>query len=164
MHAPVIEAQREYQRLMAESHIAFLQATAASYARLTGTAVVPRPARLRIERRSCYRRACPTAGAGCGTHSSHRRRSAAAGPEGGTGRLVPLVLAVVAEKTGYPVEMIELTMDLESDLGIDSIKRVEILAAVRERAPGLPPLDAARMATLRTLGEIAASLGSSPAA
>ena len=55
--------------------------------------------------------------------------------------LVGLMLSVVAEKTGYPVEMIELTQDLESDLGIDSIKRVEILAAVRDREPTLPSVD-----------------------
>jgi hypothetical protein len=29
-------------------------------------------------------------------------------------------------------------MELEADLGIDSIKRVEILSAMRERAPNLP--------------------------
>ena len=42
--------------------------------------------------------------------------------------LAALILAVVADKTGYPAEMINLDMDLEADLGIDSIKRVEILS------------------------------------
>ncbi len=68
--------------------------------------------------------------------------------------LMPLMLEVVAEKTGYPVEMIGHDMELEADLGIDSIKRVEILAAVRERAPGLPELDPAQLGALRTVGEI----------
>ena len=45
-------------------------------------------------------------------------------------------------------------MDLEGDLGIDSIKRVEILAAVQEEAPGMPEVDASAMAALRTLGQI----------
>ena len=40
-----------------------------------------------------------------------------------------LVLEIVSEKTGYPIEMIEPDMDIEADLGIDSIKRVEIIAA-----------------------------------
>jgi acyl carrier protein len=66
------------------------------------------------------------------------------------------MMAVVSEKTGYPLEMLELSMDMESDLGIDSIKRVEILAAVRERVPALPEFDTAVMAGLRTLGEIVA--------
>jgi len=65
-----------------------------------------------------------------------------------------LMLAAVAEKTGYPAEMLELGMDLEGDLGIDSIKRVEILAAVQEQAPGMPDVDTNKMSALRTLGEI----------
>ncbi len=36
------------------------------------------------------------------------------------------LLAVVSERTGYPAEMLGLDADLEGDLGIDSIKRVEI--------------------------------------
>ena len=56
-----------------------------------------------------------------------------------------LMLDVVAEKTGYPKEMLELEMDIEAELGIDSIKRVEILAAVQSRAPGLPEIDATHM-------------------
>ncbi|MEX2668382.1 beta-ketoacyl synthase N-terminal-like domain-containing protein, partial [Candidatus Uabimicrobium amorphum] len=35
------------------------------------------------------------------------------------------LLEVIAEKTGYPTEMLEMSMELDSDLGIDSIKRVE---------------------------------------
>jgi hypothetical protein len=42
-----------------------------------------------------------------------------------------LLLDIVSEKTGYPSEMLELDMDMEADLGIDSIKRVEILGAMR---------------------------------
>ena len=68
--------------------------------------------------------------------------------------LTALMLQIVAEKTGYPVDMLNLGMDLEGDLGIDSIKRVEILAAVDERAPGLPKLDRSHMSALHTLAEI----------
>ncbi len=64
------------------------------------------------------------------------------------------MLSVVAEKTGYPVEMLELDMDMEADLGIDSIKRVEILGAVQEENPGLPELDPEALAELRTLAQI----------
>ncbi len=65
-----------------------------------------------------------------------------------------IMLAVVAEKTGYPVEILDPELDLESGLGIDSIKRVEILAAVQEKLGDLPDLDNAAMARLRTLKEI----------
>ena len=70
-----------------------------------------------------------------------------------------LLLAVVADKTGYPAEMLHLEMDLEADLGVDSIKRVEILSAVREREPRLPEVDTAQMGQLRTLGQIVEYLG-----
>ena len=40
---------------------------------------------------------------------------------------------VCADKTGYPEDMIDDDMELEADLGIDSIKRVEILADVLKR-------------------------------
>ena len=71
------------------------------------------------------------------------------------------MLQVVSEKTGYPTEMLGLEMDLEADLGVDSIKRVEILSTMREREPGLPDVDAGEMAKLRTLGEIVAYMGAS---
>ncbi|TVL07557.1 beta-ketoacyl synthase [Shewanella algae] len=65
-----------------------------------------------------------------------------------------LMLQVVADKTGYPAEMLELGMDMEADLGIDSIKRVEILGTVQDQLPELPPLDAATLSECRTLGQI----------
>jgi hypothetical protein len=52
----------------------------------------------------------------------------------------PVLLSVVSEKTGYPSEMLELDMDMEADLGIDSIKRVEILGAMRTHFPDFPKL------------------------
>jgi acyl transferase domain-containing protein len=46
-----------------------------------------------------------------------------------------ILLELVAERTGYPQEMLGLEQDLEAELGIDSIKRVEILGALRKRLP-----------------------------
>lgn len=40
---------------------------------------------------------------------------------------------IIADKTGYPVEMLESDLDLEADLGIDSVKQGEIFGVVRER-------------------------------
>ena len=71
------------------------------------------------------------------------------------------MLVVVSEKTGYPVEMLELSMDMESDLGIDSIKRVEILGAMQERHPELPEVNPNELAELRTLQQIVDHLGTS---
>ena len=42
------------------------------------------------------------------------------------------VLALVAEKTGYPVDMLDLDLDLEADLGVDTVKQAEVFASIRE--------------------------------
>ena len=49
--------------------------------------------------------------------------------------LAPLLLRVVSERTGYPEEMLGLDQDMEADLGIDSIKRVEIFGVLRDLSP-----------------------------
>ncbi|MDA0836865.1 MAG: SDR family NAD(P)-dependent oxidoreductase [Planctomycetota bacterium] len=64
------------------------------------------------------------------------------------------LLEVVAEKTGYPVEMLELDMELDSDLGIDSIKRVEILSALEERLPGLPEIRSEHLGAFESLRHV----------
>jgi acyl carrier protein len=64
------------------------------------------------------------------------------------------LLNITSEKTGYPVEMLELDMDMEADLGIDSIKRVEILGAMQEAYPDLPKPNIEELGDLRTIGQI----------
>jgi acyl carrier protein len=65
-----------------------------------------------------------------------------------------VLLAVVADKTGYPPEMLDLDMGLDADLGIDSIKRVEILSALQEQLPEAPPVKPEHLGTLHTLRQI----------
>jgi acyl transferase domain-containing protein/NAD(P)-dependent dehydrogenase (short-subunit alcohol dehydrogenase family) len=73
-----------------------------------------------------------------------------------------MLLGVVAERTGYPVEMLSLDADLEADLGIDSIKRVEIIGAFRRLAvPGQeapPSWFMEEMAAVRSLRPILAGV------
>ena len=64
------------------------------------------------------------------------------------------LLATVSQLTGYPIEMLDLDMDIEADLGIDSIKRVEILSSLEEQIPSLPPISPEVMGGLKTLGQI----------
>jgi len=45
--------------------------------------------------------------------------------------IATILLDVVSEKTGYPKEMLGMDLDLEADLSIDSIKRLEIIGALR---------------------------------
>ena len=70
-----------------------------------------------------------------------------------------VLLQVVSEKTGYPLDMLELDMQLDGDLGIDSIKRVEILSAIQDRLPHAPAVKPEHLGTLRTLRQIADFLG-----
>jgi polyketide-type polyunsaturated fatty acid synthase PfaA len=74
------------------------------------------------------------------------------------GNISKTLLAVVAELTGYPEEMLGMEMDIEADLGIDSIKRVEILSAMEERMPHLPQVTPDMVGTLKTMGQICAFL------
>ena len=43
------------------------------------------------------------------------------------------VVGMVAEKTGYPEDMLDIDLDMEADLGIDTVKQAELFAALRER-------------------------------
>jgi NAD(P)-dependent dehydrogenase (short-subunit alcohol dehydrogenase family)/acyl carrier protein len=67
-----------------------------------------------------------------------------------------VLLEVIAEKTGYPAEMLGMEMSLDADLGIDSIKRVEILSALQERFPNAPPVKPEQLGSFHTLADIAA--------
>ncbi len=94
-----------------------------------------------------------------GAGATEATANASAGSVGADSALVAALLAVVSELTGYPAEMLGLDMDIEADLGIDSIKRVEILSALEERSPGLPSIAPEDMGRLKTLGQIIAFLG-----
>jgi acyl transferase domain-containing protein len=78
--------------------------------------------------------------------------AAAAGPD--SVEIAGALLRIVSDKTGYPSEMLELDMDMEADLGIDSIKRVEILGAMRTVYPDLPKVDPEAFSEMRTLGQV----------
>jgi acyl transferase domain-containing protein/NAD(P)-dependent dehydrogenase (short-subunit alcohol dehydrogenase family)/NAD(P)H-dependent flavin oxidoreductase YrpB (nitropropane dioxygenase family) len=49
-------------------------------------------------------------------------------------QLGSLLLDIVSQRTGYPLDMLDVRSDLEADLSIDSIKRTEILGEVAGRA------------------------------
>ena len=64
------------------------------------------------------------------------------------------LLQIVAETTGYPEEMLDLDLALEGGLGIDSIKRIEILAAVQKAYPIIANQENETLVSLQTLGDI----------
>ena len=68
--------------------------------------------------------------------------------------LARTLLQLVSEKTGYPVEMLDLELNLEADLGIDSIKRIEILGALQRRTGLLEGESMERASALKTFREL----------
>ncbi len=75
------------------------------------------------------------------------------------------LLEQVARRTGYPREMLDIDLDIEADLGIDSIKRVEILGELQARGfmPQGSDLDqVARCRTLRQVIELMEPANASP--
>ena len=58
--------------------------------------------------------------------------AAAAKPAAGGGSVKERILALMVEKTGYPEDMLDLDLDLEADLGVDTVKQAEMFAAIRE--------------------------------
>jgi len=82
--------------------------------------------------------------------------SPAATPAGANGKIsTDVVRALIADKTGYPADMLEDDMDLEGELGVDSIKQVEILSALRDQHPDLPEVDPEVLVELRSIRAIA---------
>ena len=69
-----------------------------------------------------------------------------------------LLLGIVEDRTGYPGDMLGMDQSIEADLGIDSIKRVEIIGALLKGLPGAQSTAAAPISEAlneqKTLGAI----------
>ncbi len=78
--------------------------------------------------------------------------SAPAPAEGGS-EIERRVLTLVAEKTGYPSDMLQLDLDLEADLGIDTVKQAEVFATIRE-AYGIARDDKVKLRDYPTLAHV----------
>jgi acyl transferase domain-containing protein/acyl carrier protein/NAD(P)-dependent dehydrogenase (short-subunit alcohol dehydrogenase family) len=63
------------------------------------------------------------------------------------------VMNIIAEKTGYPPDMLDLDLDLEADLGIDTVKQAEMFAAIRE-SYNIPREDNLKLRDFPTLSHV----------
>ena len=70
----------------------------------------------------------------------------------------PILFEIISRLTGFPVEMLESDMDIESDLGIDSIKKVEIISELEKQIPSCQGLTSESMGSVRTLKDICRSI------
>jgi 3-oxoacyl-(acyl-carrier-protein) synthase/acyl carrier protein/phosphopantetheinyl transferase/NAD(P)-dependent dehydrogenase (short-subunit alcohol dehydrogenase family)/3-hydroxymyristoyl/3-hydroxydecanoyl-(acyl carrier protein) dehydratase len=87
----------------------------------------------------------------------------AAPSEGASADVLAKVTGVIAEKTGYPAEMLEPDLDLEADLGIDTVKQAELFGELREMF-GVPVSEDLSLADYNTLRKVADYMGSGAAA
>ena len=63
------------------------------------------------------------------------------------------MLEIVAEQTGYPPDLLDMDLDLEADLGIDTVKQAEVFATIRE-AYGIERDDALKLRDYPTLNHV----------
>ena len=74
------------------------------------------------------------------------------GPSADT--VLSIVTEIVAEMTGYPADLLDPDLDLEADLGVDTVKQAEVFAAVRDRW-NLERDDTLRLRDFPTLNHVA---------
>ena len=67
----------------------------------------------------------------CGAGGRRLEAQPGAGPS--SDEVAEAVVSIVSEMTGYPPDLLDLDLDLEADLGVDTVKQAEVFAAVRER-------------------------------
>jgi NAD(P)-dependent dehydrogenase (short-subunit alcohol dehydrogenase family) len=65
------------------------------------------------------------------------------------------VVEIVSGLTGYPPELLDLDLDMEADLGVDTVKQAEVFAAVRERF-NVPRDDNLKLRDFPTLSHVIA--------
>ncbi len=63
------------------------------------------------------------------------------------------VVGIVERLTGYPRDLLDLDLDLEADLGVDTVKQAEVFAAVREQF-GIPSDDNLKLREFPTLAHV----------
>ena len=74
--------------------------------------------------------------------------------EAPAGDVVAKIQRIIAEQTGYPTDMLDPALDLEADLGIDTVKQVETFGRISRHFTLSVPEDL-RLAELNTIDKIA---------
>ncbi len=161
IQAETVDQHRHYLDVMARSHEVFLQMSAQMLDHVMGGAptTLGTPTTLRAESTPAPMRTPAVVSVAMAAPAPQVTLEAAptsprAPAPQPASRADEVVLAIVAEKTGYPMDMLQLDMEMEAELGIDSIKQVEILAAVQECFPDAPEIPASALSSLKTLRDV----------
>ena len=115
--------------------------------------------RRRARLASEQRQSGPGRGAGLSSAGDWAAATAGAGQPAAVDAMEAALLRFVCEQTGYPPEVVSLDQDLEADLGIDSIKKAQLLGELRDEFQiSLPSsaaagLSLAQFVTLRDVAE-----------
>jgi len=91
---------------------------------------------------------------------SNRQEPVVAAPQpdsGGPTDIQEVLVSLISDRTGFDPGVIGADMDLESELGVDSIKRVEILSLLREKL-GIARREGVDLSRLRSVREIVSAL------
>ena len=78
---------------------------------------------------------------------------------GGSADVLERLIGLVSEKTGYPRDLLDPNLDMEADLGIDTVKQAELFGAIRE-AYSLPSEEGIQIKDYPTLAKVAGYVGS----
>ncbi len=78
------------------------------------------------------------------------------------GSVLSQLTTLLSDRSGYPVELLDPDQDLESDLGIDSIKRIEVMGALMSALPAISSESMQQIQAgtrdLRTLREVSSHI------
>ena len=109
---------------------------------------------LRLSERSVEQIAAQAAvAAGQRDESEIQTARNAAGAIGGAEEIRAKILALLSDKTGYPADMLDTGLDLEADLGIDTVKQAEFISEVRDTF-NIPRIDGLKIAEFPTIEHI----------
>jgi phosphopantetheinyl transferase/NAD(P)-dependent dehydrogenase (short-subunit alcohol dehydrogenase family) len=77
-------------------------------------------------------------------------------PEKSTGdrtEVLQRMISIISEKTGYPIEMLDPDLDMEADLGIDTVKQAELFGMARNEF-GIPRIEGMMISEYNTINKI----------
>ncbi len=75
-------------------------------------------------------------------------------PAAPSGDVLARLIGLVSEKTGYPTDLLDPNLDMEADLGIDTVKQAELFGAIRD-AYRLPQEEGIQIKDYPTLAKVA---------
>lgn len=100
------------------------------------------------------------------SEADRQPRSVQASPATAPADAFAFLMDTVSRITGYPTDMLDLEVDMESELGIESLKRIEIVESLMRAFPPLAEHgteELSRMRTLRSWADALAQLDRTPA-